>query len=135
MRTNHRVLRIRKLRLEGQTLVRRHGGAKGALDAMTCPQRGYHVLDMRWKHFVSQRHIGPHGVAANRRTFDAAQHAAHGRHLAPGGIAMPGVFIPVQRLVRRLVDLHQAGMIGVAADHRVVLHRQNAGQNRHARRD
>ena len=41
---------------------------------------------------------------ADRRAFHAAQHAAEGRLLAPGGVGVPGVLVAVVGLLGRLVD-------------------------------
>ena len=120
VRAHHRVLGIRELRVQCQALFRWHRRAKAGLDAVACAQAGDLRLDVFGQPLVGQHHVGPHRVAAHRRAFDAAQHAAEGRLLAPGGVGVPGVLVAVVGLVGRLVDAHQAGILGVAAGHRVV---------------
>ena len=65
----------------------------------------------------------PDGVAADGGALDAAQHRAHRRGLAPGGVAVEGVLVVLGRAVEVLVDPDQAGVVGVAAGDRVVLER------------
>jgi hypothetical protein len=94
-------------------------------------QRGDQRLDMLRQLLVGQRHVGPHGVAAHGRALDAAQHGAHLRDFAPGGVGVPAVLVAVVGRIGRLVDAHQAGVVGVAAGHRVILQLAEAASEGH----
>ncbi|MCY1364396.1 hypothetical protein D9M69_511960 [compost metagenome] len=121
MGAHHRMLGIRVHGLERQALLHGHGGAEARLDAVAGAQALDALLHVGRQLLVGQDHVRPHGVAAHRRALHAAQHATHGRGLAPGGVGVPGVFVAVVGLVRVLVDAYQAGVVRVAAGHRVVL--------------
>jgi len=84
-------------------------------------QVGDPVLDVVRQFLVGEGHVGPQGIATDRRTLDAAQHAAERRGLAPGGIGVPGVLVAIVGLIRRLVDAYQTGVLRIAAGHRMVL--------------
>ncbi|MNR02292.1 hypothetical protein D3C85_1181370 [compost metagenome] len=131
MGAHHRVLGVRVLGLERQALVDRHGGAEARLDAVAGTQAFDLRLHVGRQVLVGQHHVGPHGVATDRRALDAAQHAAQRRRLAPGGVGVPGVLVAVHRLVGALVDLHQARMLRVAAGHRMVLQLAEAAGEGH----
>ncbi|MNF80256.1 hypothetical protein D3C84_624930 [compost metagenome] len=117
---HHRMLGIGVLGLERQAFFDRHGRAEAGLDAVTGAQAFDFLLHVFGQAVVGLDHVHPHGVATDRRALDAAQHTAHGRCIAPGGVGVPGVLVAVHGLVRALVDLHQARMLRVAASHRVV---------------
>ncbi|MNP39633.1 hypothetical protein D3C76_1332180 [compost metagenome] len=115
------MLSVRVTLLEGQAFFDRHGRAETGLDTVPGTQAFDLGFDIRWQAVVGHDHVRPHGVAAHGRAFQAAQHRAHRRVFAPGGIGVPGILVAVHRGFRRLVDLYQARVVGVAADHRVVL--------------
>ena len=106
--------------LQRQALLDRHGRAEGGFDAVARAQPGDPGLDVLRQVLIGEDHIGPHRVAADRGAFDAAQHAAHRRLLAPGRVGVPGVLITVVGRIRILVDAHQPRMIRVAACDRMV---------------
>ena len=121
VRAHHRVLGVGELRLQRMAFLDRHRGAEARFDAVARAQTGDLGLDVLGQPLVGQHHVGPHRVAADRRALDAAQHAAERRHLAPGGVGVPGVLVAVVGRVGRLVDAHQARIVRIAAGDRVVL--------------
>src|SRR6476620_10127445 len=76
--------------------------------------------------FVGPDHVGPDGVATDRRAFQATQDSAERRLFAPGRIAMPGILVMVGRRIPVLVDADEARMIRITAGHRMVLERAEA---------
>ena len=120
MRAHDRMLGVRELRLQGMALLDRHGRTKSRFDTVARAQACDLRLDVLGQPLVGQRHIGPHRVAADMRAFDAAQHAAKRRLLAPGRVGMPSILVAIIRLVGGLVDPHQTGVIGVASRYRMV---------------
>ncbi len=117
---HHRVFGFGVLLLQCQALFDRHGCAKAGLDAVPRAQAGNLCLHVLRQVLVGERHIGPHRVAPDGRAFNAAQHAPHGRRFTPGCVGVPRVLVAVHRLVRLLVDLHQARVFRVTAGYRVI---------------
>ncbi|MNO75654.1 hypothetical protein D3C76_667090 [compost metagenome] len=115
------MLCIRKLGLQLMAFFTRHRRAETRLDAMTGNQVADLRLDLIRQVVIGQHHIRPHRVTADWRALHAAQYGPHGRCLAPGRIGMPSVLVAIERDVRALVDLHQAGRLGVGRRYRVVL--------------
>ena len=83
---HHRVLGGRMLLGERAALLGRHHRAEGVLDAVAGEERIDLGLDLVGQVPVGLHHVDPDGVAAHRRALDAAQHAAHGRILAPQAV-------------------------------------------------
>ena len=79
------------------------------------------VLTCSGRRLYASAMFDPHRVAADRRAFDAAEHAAERRLLAPRGVGVPGVLVAVVRAVGRLVDAHEPGVVGIAAGDRMIL--------------
>ncbi len=79
MGAHHGMLGIRVLGLECQALLSRHGCTERGFDAVPRTQASDLDLDLVGQLLVGQSHVDPHGVAAHRRAFHAAQHAAHWR--------------------------------------------------------
>ena len=88
---------------------------------MACVETLDPQFDVGGQVFIGARHIDPDRVAADRRAFDAAKHRAQWRLFPPGRVAVPGVFVMVGRGIEVLVDADQAGMVRVAARHRMIL--------------
>src|SRR6516225_7882427 len=114
------MLGIGKLSLQSETLLNRHGGAERGLDAVARAQTGDLGLDMVRQLFVSERHVGPHGVTADGRAFHTAQHAAEWRLLAPRRVGVPDILVAIIGGIGRLVDSDEAGMIRVATRYGVI---------------
>ena len=91
------MLGVGKLCLQREPLLDRHRGAEGRFDAVARAQPGDLGLDVLGQAVVGLDHVDPHRVAPDRRTFDAAEHAAERRLVAPGGVGMPGVLVAVVR--------------------------------------
>src|SRR6516164_9607532 len=121
MRAHDRMLGVGKLRLQSEPLLGWHGGAKRRLNTVASTQTRDPALDVIRQLFVGQRHVDPHGVTAHGRAFDAAQHAAEWRLLAPRRVGMPGIFVAIVRGIGRLVDSHETRMIWIAARYGVIL--------------
>ncbi|MNJ26112.1 hypothetical protein D3C77_205780 [compost metagenome] len=120
MGAHHRVFGVGELGFERQAFFHRHRRTKAGFDAVPGAQAFDLLLHLIRQVLVGQHHVCPHGVATHRRALHTAQHTAHGRCFAPGGIGVPGVLVAVGGLVRALVDLHQARVVRVAAGYRVV---------------
>ena len=126
MGADHRVLGIGILRLQRMALFFGHPRAEGRLDRVPRLEAVDRRLDVIGQVGIGLGHVRPHRIAADRRAGDAAQHRAHWRVVAPGCIAVPSVFEVVGRRILVLVDLHQTGIFGIAADHRMVFKRPEA---------
>jgi hypothetical protein len=119
------------LLLQRQALGHRQRRAEAGLDTVAGAQAVDLRLDPLGQLRISLDHVRPDHVAADRWAFDAAQHRAHLRAFAPGGVAVPGVFVLQVACIGTLVDAHQPRMLGVAADHRMVLERSEAPRQGH----
>ncbi|MCY1373917.1 hypothetical protein D9M69_612190 [compost metagenome] len=119
MGTHDWMFRIRVLRLHRQALLLWHGGGKGGIEAVVGDQAVDFLLHIYGQIVIRQHHVGPHGVATGRWTFDATQYSTHRRRFPPGGIAVPGILVAIRRILRGLVDLHQTGGLRMAGEHRV----------------
>ena len=89
MRAHDRMFGVRELRLQGMALLDRHGRTKSRFDTVARTQACDLRLDVLGQPLVGQRHVDPHRVAADIRTFDATQDAAKRWLLAPGRVRMP----------------------------------------------
>ncbi|KOT19302.1 hypothetical protein DM47_2546 [Burkholderia mallei] len=130
MRAHDRVLGVRELRLQCETPVDRHRRAEARLDAVARAQIGDLCLHVLGQVLVGEHHVRPHRIAADLRARDAAQHAAERRRLPPRRVGVPRVLVVLVRLLGRLVDPHEPGVIGIAAGNRVILQLAEAARER-----
>src|ERR1700751_3882464 len=97
-----------------------HGRTKSRFDTVARTQTRDLVLDVIRQLLIGERHVGPHGVAADGRAFHTAQHAAEWRLLAPRRVGMPSILVAIVRGIGRLVNPHEAGIIRVATSDGVI---------------